>query len=237
MKRSYVAFDIETAKILPQAVQDLKAHRPLGITCAATLAAGDEEPRLWHGTDTEEAPAKQMDQAALGTLLDYLAEKVREGFTIVTWNGLSFDFDILAEESGHFDVCRDLALGHVDMMFHIVCDRGFPLGMETAAQGMGLTGKKAGVTGWQAPQMWADGKHQEVLDYVAQDARTTLDIATACETQGSLRWQSRSGKQASMPLRKGWHDVQSATQLPLPDTSWMKKPINRSDFLTWTENS
>lgn len=34
MPRKYVAFDIETAKILPAVVSELKAHRPLGIACA-----------------------------------------------------------------------------------------------------------------------------------------------------------------------------------------------------------
>ena len=31
--------------------------------------------------------------------MQYLATQVENGYTIVTWNGLGFDFDILAEES------------------------------------------------------------------------------------------------------------------------------------------
>ncbi len=34
----YVAFDLETAKIMPDDAGDLKAYRPLGITCAAALS-------------------------------------------------------------------------------------------------------------------------------------------------------------------------------------------------------
>ena len=37
MGRHYIAFDIETAKIIDGSVGDLKSHRPLGITCAATF--------------------------------------------------------------------------------------------------------------------------------------------------------------------------------------------------------
>ena len=45
--------------------------------------------------------------------------------------------------------------------------------MDAAARGAGLHGKTNGVRGAQAPQMWADGCHAEVLAYVAPDARTT----------------------------------------------------------------
>ena len=40
---------------------------------------------------------------------------------------------MLAEESGSGDPCRELALGHVDMMFHIFCEKGFPVSLEKAA--------------------------------------------------------------------------------------------------------
>jgi hypothetical protein len=59
----------------------------------------------------------------------------KENFTILTWNGLSFDFDILAEESGMFNECKDLALNHVDMMFHFFASKGFPLGLDAASKG------------------------------------------------------------------------------------------------------
>ena len=34
MARRYLAFDTETAKVLPEAVRDVLEHRPLGIACA-----------------------------------------------------------------------------------------------------------------------------------------------------------------------------------------------------------
>ena len=41
-----------------------------------------------------------MSQQEAAGLVEYLAAQVEHGYTIVTWNGLGFDFDILAEESG-----------------------------------------------------------------------------------------------------------------------------------------
>ena len=69
-------------------------------------------------------------QGEVGSLVDYLACQVVAGYTILTWNGLSFDFNVLAEESGMHDECAELALNHVDMMFHIFCLRGHYLGLD-----------------------------------------------------------------------------------------------------------
>jgi hypothetical protein len=49
-KRNYLAFDIETAKVVEDA-SAWKSHRPLGISCAATLLADSDELILWHGGD------------------------------------------------------------------------------------------------------------------------------------------------------------------------------------------
>ena len=81
--------------------------------------------------------------------------------------------------------------------------------------------------------LWAEGRREEVLRYVAQDVRTTLDLATACETCGELRWVARSGKVRSMALGEGWLTVSEALGLPLPDTSWMSEPWPRERFTGW----
>ena len=49
------------------------------------------------------------------SFVEYLATQVENGYTIVTWNGLGFDFDILADESQMLAECRQLAIGHVQL--------------------------------------------------------------------------------------------------------------------------
>ncbi len=225
-RRNYLAFDLETAKVLPEDESDLKSHRPLGISCAATLVAGDNEPRPWHGGD-------QMSQDEAADLVHYLAAQVGQGYTLLTWNGVGFDFDILAEESGMLAECRVLATEHVDMMFHVLCQLGHSVGMDAAARGMGLAGKSKGMNGAIAPVLWAEGRREEVLQYVGQDARTTLALATACEAGGAMRWIARSGKLRSMALPQGWFTVEAARRLPEPDTSWMSEPWSRAEFTGW----
>jgi hypothetical protein len=149
------------------------------------------------------------------------------------WNGLGFDLDILAEESGMLSECRQLAASHIDMMFHVFCELGHGVGLDAAVRGMGLAGKLEGMKGADAPVLWAEGKREEVLQYVGQDVRATLELATACEASGMFRWVARSGKVRSMALAEGWLMVSEAQRLPLPDTSWMDSPWERERFTGW----
>ena len=233
MARRYLAFDIETAKDVPGEDFNWRPHRPLGISCAATFTSDSTDVRLWHGIASDGAPAARMTQDDVAGLVQFLAKAVQEGFTILTWNGLGFDFDILAEESAAAASCHECALGHVDMMFHIVCSMGYPVALDKGAQGMGLKGKPAGMTGFQAPKLWAERRFQEVLDYVAQDVRIAMQIAQVCDERRRFDWITRKGSKSTLQLPKGWLTVREALRLPEPDTAWMSNPLKRRDFMAW----
>jgi len=159
-----------------------------------------------------------MSREEAAGLVDYLATQVENGYTILTWNGMGFDFDVLAEESGMLAECGKLALDHVDMMFHVICRLGYGVRLDGAAKGMGLEGKPEEMDRAKAPILWAEGKRNEVLRYVAQDVRTTLDVATASEANRALRWIAHSGNRRTMRLPKGWLTVEEAQELPEPYT-------------------
>jgi hypothetical protein len=226
MNNKYLAFDIETSEVIPENT-NWKSHRPLGIACAATLLADSNEVMVWQGA------ADRLTQPEAAGLVNYLRNMVSEGYTILTWNGTGFDFDILAEESGMLAECRELTVSHVDMMFHILCRLGFGVSLNSAAQGMGLPGKPEGMNGALAPVLWAEGQRNVVLDYVAQDVRTTLALAIECENQRALRWITKSGKARTMRLPSGWLTQEQAERLPQPNTAWMTEPWKRSDFTGW----
>ena len=229
----FLAFDLEISKTLIDDFNQWKAHRPLGISCAATLLAG-EQPRLWFSREPDQSITTQMNRQDLGALVDYLEQAARQGCQIVTWNGLGFDFDILAEESENWATCQELALNHIDMMFHFFCLQGYPLGLDKAAKGMGLPGKMEGMSGELAPKLWQAGQYEQVLKYVAQDATITLALASAVSSRKYLAWTSNAGRPQRVSLPQGWLAVQQALQLPLPDSSWMNRPAKRSEYLAWT---
>ncbi|HET7216312.1 MAG TPA: ribonuclease H-like domain-containing protein [Terriglobia bacterium] len=233
MPRKFLAFDIETAKDVPGADFNWKPHRPLGICCAAALRCDAREANLWYGKKADGTPAKQISRAEATEVVLELARLVAEGYTLLTWNGLGFDLDILAEESASPGECKDLALNHVDAMFHVFCQLGYPVGLEKAAQALRIPGKPPGMSGVLAPQLWEQGRRQEVLQYVAQDVRIALQVAQKSEERRRFEWITRKGTVGSMNLPRGWLSVCEALKLPLPDSSWMTRPIPRNEFTKW----
>ena len=234
-KRKYLAFDIETAK-LPE--NDWRSCRPLGIPCAATLLADSDEPILWHGGNDRTCPADRMNREEAVKLVKYLTTQVGRGYAILTWNGVGFDFDVLAEEAQMLAECRDLALAHVDMMFHVLCKLGYGVGLDAAARGMGIAGKTEGMKGADAPVPWAEGRRKEVLWYVAQDVRITMELATTCESCGAFRWVARSGKLAFMTLPEGWLTVEAAVRCRcLIRHGWTSRGRGRGSRRGWGDPS
>ena len=228
----YLAFDIETAKILPPETTDILAHRPLGIACAAAARSDSPEPLVWHGTDGGR-PAARMSREVCCAMVADLEALVSGGYTLLTWNGLAFDLDIVAEESGLVESCARLALEHVDMMFHVVCSLGHGVALQKAAEGLGLPGKPDGMSGKDAPALWASGNYEAVLRYNVEDVRLALRVLETSGSRGELRWITRRNSTGRMPLTGGWRRVRDALALPLPDTSWMTAPPSRERFLAW----
>lgn len=223
----YLAFDIEIFNEIPEGASDWKAHRPLGISCAAAIESGQEVPVKWWSSN--EGP---MTKGECQMMLTYLLNRQRKGYTLLTWNGLLFDFDVLAEETDMHAKCVGLAMNHVDMMFHFFCLKGFPLGLEACAKGCGLPGKTEGMDGAKAPQLWQAGEYDKVLEYVGQDVITTLQVAEAVERQKGFDWTAKSGRRNSVRINQ-WLTVAQALKLPEPDTSWMDSPWPRSKFTEW----
>lgn len=124
-------------------------------------------------------------------------------------------------------------MNHVDMMFHVLCRLGYGVSLNAAAKGMNLPGKPEAMNGAMAPVLWAEGKRSTVLEYVAQDVRTTAELATRCEATGALRWITKSGRARRMMLPRGWLTMAEAKRLPEPNTSWMTNPWVRADFTAW----
>ena len=89
------------------------------------------------------------------------------------------------------------------------------------------------MNGAMAPTLWAEGKRETVLECVAQDVRTTAELAKECEAYGAMWWITKSGKARRMMLPRGWLTTEQAERLPEPNTSWMTDPWVRADFTAW----
>lgn len=228
----YIGFDIEIWKIVEDG-HNLQAERPLGISCAS-LWVGDKSLVYYNGLiDAPNDDKMSVEQCK--EFVNYMLQCAFQGHTIVTWNGLQFDFDILAEESGMFEECKELAMNHVDLMFIIACTKGYPAGLNAVSQGMGLSGKTEGMHGDLAPVMWrmSTEDRYKVLEYVGQDTKLVVDLAEIVEKKHGMLWTSKSGKPVYCPVPK-LLTVKECLSLPKVDTSWMTNPKSREDYFAWT---
>jgi len=238
------AFDIEISKVIPEGETDWKAHRPLGISCAAIARSdGPGQPITYRMEFGHSASHGGMEKHHCRSFVRYLQWLVWEGYTLVGWNSLGFDFDVLAEESGMYKKCAKLAMKHVDIMFLVVAIRGHFLGLNTAAIGMGIDGKLKqvelstgevldGMSGIHAPELWARREYLAVMEYLKEDVRVTLELAQAIGERGQLAWVSRSGRENVIDEFK-LLTVQEGRRLPYPDTTWMEDPPTREGMLAW----
>lgn len=232
--KKVVAFDIEIATLIPEGETDWKKHRPLGITCAALTTPRGTWTYAARNEAGEFTDRMSVDQCR--ELLYDIQTLEAAGHTILTWNGLGFDWDILGEEARAAETCAKYAIGedHIDMMFHFFAAKGYPVGLDAVSKGLGLPGKPEGVHGALAPEMWEEGRQQEVADYVVSDTQNTLDIYFASQSKGGveIKWTARSGRPNTWQAER-WLSVPEALALPEPDNSWMSDPWPRSKFYDW----
>lgn len=178
--------------------------------------------------------AKQM-------ALDMYA-KYKNGFVPFTWNGLAFDFKLLATYSGAIKECAEMALNGIDGMFLVVAHKGHMLGLDKVLQGCGVGGKLHSVTlnngeafdamtGKEAPRLWQAKEFTAVKDYLRDDVVMPLKLAKHIEITKFISWRSNAGKQNY--LRTNMLTVLEALKLPEPDVSWMTAPVRRRDFYSW----
>ena len=219
---------------------DWKNHRPLGITCAASAyqRATGIEYFYWH------MPDRINQKTAQSMVKDLQRMTNDEGFSIVGWNSCAFDFDVLAEESGLYNECAELALNHIDLMFVVTTLRGHWLGLDKAAKGANIQGKLKSVmlsngqilndmSGGKAPALWKAGEYQAVLDYLADDVRSTLELAQWIETNKKIQWTSDKGYHQEFDVPK-LYTVRECLELSRDTVpKWVTEPIKLKSMMEW----
>lgn len=236
-----LAFDLETAKILED-TSEIDPEQNLGISCLAYARMESdgayEEPQHDYGRMPDGSPAPRMSKDEALEALLFLAKRQAKGDLIVTWNGM-FDFHVLGIESGDPSLAAFICWRHVDMMLAFHAVKGYFLGLKAASR---ACGSHKGVDGIQdgalAPVMWAEGRYTEVLNYVKQDAKATLDVAAHLMRNRGFHWLSNSGKMQTftMPMNAPsirYMTVYDVARWPQPDQSWMSKRTTRKEILHW----
>ena len=214
------------------------------MTCAATMCmrlvrgpCGSLEgyipdpPQSWCNAV---ASPDCMQAAHLVTLVDYLVARLDlDGLRPLTWNGLGFDFRVLAavlaDHPVHVAKVKRLARAQVDPCFNFFMRRGFPVALARVAAAFGSVGKSD--CGSNAIDKWLQGTEEDrvgVLRYCEQDV---VVLATAVghillagrvcwmtkrEPSYRAEWVPHSEKELVAPVCESikWRE---------PDNKWMRR--------------
>jgi hypothetical protein len=223
---SWIGLDIETTPIVDDAL-------PSGITCAAA-GTSDGSVVHWYTLGSEGLPEPQMDPETVGGMLAWLRHWQLAGHRLVAWNGAGFDLQVMAAVAGQWQLAAQLLPGLHDPMFQMLCQRGFPVALARAAEGLGIPLGKT-MAGEEAPEAWTRGEYSRVLEYVAGDVLMTIRVTEAIEQWGALRWVTRRGTVGHGPF-PAVRTVAGSRALPSPDQSWLDDPIPPSRPIGWASS-
>ena len=131
----------------------------------------------------------------------YIKKKIDQGYVISTWNGASFDFQVLANmllranRQDLYRQCVNIAIGlpHVDIMFAFFANKGFCVSLGKVAQAMLDTDNTKSMDGKDAPAAWLkNGQMQlNVALYCVNDVRLQKEIHKKIMETGVVTWISR----------------------------------------------
>ena len=230
---SFLSFDIELSDLFDlDEGQDIEKFAPFHVSVAASILEGGEE-RLWYSEEAPGRPALNLTPGKARELLEYLGQMQERGIPVVAWNGLKFDFKWLGYQAQDLALAARIARKSYDPFFQFFNQRGFYLSLAKVAEAMKVPLHKS-MDGADAPRAWAEGRYQEVMDYVLGDCRITNMLILAIKKRGGLEWITRKGDLAFERFQR-FKTVEQVIADPAPDTSWMDNPIDKREFYRWTE--
>tara|TARA_B110000967_G_C18656531_1_gene446024 strand:+ start:96 stop:734 length:639 start_codon:yes stop_codon:yes gene_type:complete len=172
----------------------------------------------------------------LGATVTWLVETKE---TLVTWNGLAFDFKFLADRVDD-PLTRGrlawLAMNrHMDLMLDFLADHGYPTSMQSVATPLGLSKT------WTGEEAAKSTDYAAVLAYCVDDVKVLKQIY---EKGSDAKWLARLTKMGKMAMwilpntgfRPAKECLAAARACP-PDQSWMTTPIDIFGTAAWATDS
>ncbi len=236
------SFDLEIFKELPgEAIQNWKAYTPLGITLCGFGQDFNVTPIF------NAKPQQKMEVHELDEIVDSMLSMQQDGVKFVTWNGTSFDFQVLAIETGRYSDCANLARNHCDMMLIAVWGKGWMVGLDRALRAHKLPEKLKTVRlndgstfeamdGGHVPRLWAAGEISACTEYFKQDLQCEFMLARTIEENKKLLFFNRAGDMKhiiNVPALFTVEEIMNGAMGQFPDTSWQTNPIRPEQFTDW----
>ena len=246
----YFSFDLELSRLIEahgdERDDDLwdQENSPK-ITCIATY---DSELNTTKSLCTTNRGKIQQTMSTIDIerFIDVLWKKKIAGYTLITWGGVSVDFKALfssTKDEGRREKCVQLLMESIDIPIASATDIGMMMSLDAASKSLGV-GRKNTEFSLRAPEMWKEGRFQEVLDHVKTDAYLTgLVYKWMMEMNPpSLTWITQKGylKQWKPSYiltgneSKRLKTVKECYELPLPFTPFVPpRGMNRDFSCAW----
>ena len=226
-----LSFDIEISDIFElKPNENIEKYAPFHISVASTVVHEGEE-QIWYSADENKRPHLRISKDKANDLLNYLRAKQDEGYAICAWNGLKFDLRWIGYNAQNMQLASQIALHMYDPMFQFFNQRGFPVGLASAAKAMGIKQSKL-MNSEDAPKQWNAGNYQKVMDYVLVDSQITNHIINEIVKRKEIAWLTQKNELRTEPVLR----LKTVTEIlkdPEPNQSWMKTKISRSNFYEW----
>ncbi len=217
---------------------------PPRISCAA-LALSDAQDDVIYYTSSPDS--EHMTPGQVTEMLRDLHVYTANGYKILTWNGVAFDFQVVAANCEDVNASKkalEIAYyNHIDMMLLVSFQVGYRLGLDAALLGAGLAGKKHEVrlsdgtlitdmSGAKAPELWRKGERSAVLEYLHDDVIQPLLLADDIDKRKSIYWTSKKGRPMAVGIPALYTVQEASTLLAEPaDLSWLTDPIERTEYI------
>ena len=219
---AFLYFDAETTGFPPDGK----------VTCLVTNFR--DRTTVWV-TQTDDTGYTEMDEKTIGELIDYMEKNGEMGRRVVSYNGSSFDFQMLSNQAVSPDLkarIQDLAKNHIDLHLACIIARGHRMKMDGLAKAT-LGTQKSG-TGADAVRLWEEKKYKELFDYCRNDVEILRDLFDVALAENGLQFESSRGNIFNVDTT-GLLD-RTALELsrePPHKEPWMDENAHLAKVLSW----
>lgn len=168
----------------------------------------------------------------------YLVHDDNADATFVSFNGLSYDFQVMFHVSKDVRVrqkLQDIAIHrHVDIMFAFLVEHGYSASMQSFAEPLGLSKTWSGKEAAEG-----DADLARVKEYCKDDVVVLASIYSSGLQKGMLSRVTKAKKMTQWVLPEGFfYDVSTCIHqwtVSPADQSWMTTPLSVSAMYAWTK--
>ena len=218
-----IFFDAETTGLFPEG----------RITCIVT--EHNNRTKVWATPGDSENSYAIMDDACIAELVSFMEEDGDNGRSVVSYNGSSFDFKMLAHQATDPALkqrIKTLALNHFDLHLACMIERGHRLKLDGLAKAT-LGAAKSG-SGLDAIKYWRAKEYQKLFEYCQQDVELLRDLYNLAKNGDSLRFESSKGNVFDVDLRATIDVTAEELSKQMPkQQDWMRTAPSLTKVFDW----